>query len=194
MATTGSTATDKAGSSGRPPTTLPWCWSALASWNWTGNAPPRSDSLIANQPPGLDGRTRMVNLRSAQMPSKTTMRHTESAFRRGSMSNPADPACHALWSVWAVPAGQYPPICAAPTSCMVVTERAAACHARRRRNGHAPDRSLWAARVDLTASSPATRIWAICAGSRKVGYPIRVRRSADDTLRGDHADVGRYLR
>src|ERR1035441_5179006 len=58
----------------------------------------------------------------------------------------------------------------------------------------APEPPNWAASVDLTASSPAIRIWAICAGSRRVGYPIRAQRSADDTLRGDHADLGRYLR
>src|ERR1017187_10240712 len=58
----------------------------------------------------------------------------------------------------------------------------------------APEPPNWAASVDLTASSPAIRIWAICAGSRRVGYPIRAQRSAADTLRGDHADLGRYLR
>jgi hypothetical protein len=41
---------------------------------------------------------------------------------------------------------------------------------------------MGAASVDLTASSPAIRIWVICAGSRRVGYPIRAQRSADETL------------
>jgi hypothetical protein len=57
-----------------------WCWNALVSWSWTGSVPPGSDSLIADKPPGLTGRTGMVNLRSSLMPFKTMTRSAESAF------------------------------------------------------------------------------------------------------------------
>jgi len=71
----------------------------------TAVAPPRTCCRrgllsIARQ---AENARKLGDLYATDRSAMTVVRRPESAFRRGSMSNPADPARHALWPVWAVP-------------------------------------------------------------------------------------------